>query len=571
MTSDVEQDRTGGPLAAARAAGAETWQSLTAVFRNPNLRRIQLALAGSLIGDWAYGTAVAVWAYGVGGAKAVGIWAAIRLALLAVISPVGAAIADRYPRKPVMVAADGTRFVLVVVAAFCLVSDLPAGFVFVLATLAAVAGTPFRPAQRALMPTLANNPAELTASNGTSSTMESLAFFAGPAIGALLITLTDVPTVFFLNAATFVLSMLLVLAIRPEAAATAPTTDPDPEGASDGDEASPGFLAEVTAGFRLIVQDKNLFLVIAECAAQTVVAGAASVYLVLIAVDILGTGPKGIGYLDSVFGVGAVVGGFYAISRATRHRLARDMTAGVLLWSLPLLLVAVWPTPVGAFAAVLLLGFGNPMVDVNLDTIVQRITPDAVLGRVFGALEAVAIAAMAVGAAVMPFLADWLGLRGGLAVLALAVAALAVLGAPRMLRLDRDLQPPVHLPLLEALPMFAPLEPAVLEQLARRLVPRQVAAGEVVVREGEESDRFYVIGSGRVEVTQAGSVLRHEGLGEFFGEIGLLRDVPRTATVTAEVDTEVLALSREDFLGAVTGQTEARTAAEDVVRTRLTT
>jgi CRP-like cAMP-binding protein len=171
---------------------------------------------------------------------------------------------------------------------------------------------------------------------------------------------------------------------------------------------------------------------------------------------------------------------------------------------------------------------------------------------------------------IMPFLVGWLGLRAALAVIAVSVAALALAGLPRMRSLDGRLGRPDGLDLLQGIPMFAPLAQNVVEGLAGRLVRVQVAAGEVFVHEGDVSDRFYVIESGLVEVTQEGRVLRHEGPGEFFGEIGLLRDVPRTATVTTLEDTVLMALERDDFLDAVTGQGDARSAAEDIVTRRLT-
>jgi hypothetical protein len=335
-------------------------------------------------------------------------------------------------------------------------------------------------------------------------------------------------------------------------------------------EPKESFLGEVSAGFRSIWRDKDLLIVTAEVSAQTVIAGASAVFTVVMAVRILGTGPEGVGYLDSALGVGAIVGGFTAIARASRRKLAQDMTAGVVLWSLPLVLVSIWPHPVAAFAAVILLGLGNPLVDVNMETIVQRIVPEEVMGRVFGALEACLIATMAVGAAVMPLLVHLLGLRAALATIGIAVAVLAVIGLPRMRSLDQRLTRPEGLDLLQAIPMFAPLTPAVVESLARSLIRVPVSAGEVVLREGEDSDRFYIIESGLVEVTQDGAVLRREGPGDFFGEVGLLRDVPRTATITAIEATELVALERDTFLAAVTGQREARSAADDIVTRRLT-
>ena len=581
-----------GILTAARSALTETRGSIGTVFRNPGLRRIELALTGSMIGDWAYATAVTVWAYGVGGVTAVGVWTGVRLALMAVTAPFAATWSDRSPRKKVMIFSDLIRAVLVMAATLCLVLDTPAAPIFVLATLSSLLGTPFRCAQRALMPTLANNPQELTASNGTSSTIESLAFFVGPALGALLIGVADVSVVFAVNALTFVWSMAMVIGIRvphrDEPPAVQPASvqqtvaeadgapaagDAEADGApaaGDGKPARESFLAEISGGFRGILADRDLLMVTLLVCAQTVVAGASTVFFVVMAVEVLGGGANGVGYLNSVLGVGAVLGGFLAIARASRNRLAQDLTVGVVLWAAPLLLVTIWPSVPTVMLAVALLGLANPLVDVNLDTIVQRVTPDAVLGRVFGSIEACLIATMALGAFAMPLLLQWWSLRAALAFVGLGVTALALPCLPRMRRLDSRLTTPFGLELLQRITMFSPLTPATVEGLARKLTRVAVPAGEVILQEGGESDRFFVIESGLVEVTGAGKVLRREGPGEFFGEIGLLRDVPRTATITAVEDTVLQALGRSDFLAAVTGQRESVLAAEDIVSRRLT-
>lgn len=557
----------GGLAAGIRTAVQDLAASISSVFRNPGLRRVELALAGSMIGDWAFATAVTVWAYSVGGVTAVGVWTAIRLTLMALTAPLASTLADRLPRKQVMIASDLIRLVLVATAGLCLVLGTPAAPIFVLATMAGLLGTPFRCAQRALMPALASTPEELTASNGTGSTIESLSFFIGPTLGALLIAASDVQVVFFVNVVTFAWSMLLVLGIRvPERDEPERPSRVDPD---DGEKTKESLVAEVSGGFRAIAADRDLAVVIWLVSAQTIVAGASAVFLVVMAVDVLGTGASGVGYLNSVLGVGAVLGGFLAISRATKRRLAQDLTMGVVLWAAPLLLVTAWSSPVTVLVAVALLGLANPLVDVNLDTIVQRIVPDEVLGRVFGALEACVIATMALGAALMPLLMSAYGLRASLAVIGVGVTALCLPFVPRMRRLDRRLTAPVGLDLLNAIPMFAPLAPAMVDGLARKLVRVTVPASEVIVTEGEESDRFFVIESGLVDVTHDGTVLRNERSGDYFGEIGLLRDVPRTATVTAVEDTVLLTLGRDDFLAAVTGQSDAFRAADDVVSFRL--
>ena len=215
-----------------RSALGETAASLRAVFGHRALRRIQLALAGSLIGDWAYATAVIVWAYGVGGAKAVGLFAASRYVLMAVGAPFAATLADRWPRKRVMIGADLARFALVVAAAGCIAAATPAIVVFALAAVTFMLGSVFRPAQAAWLPSLVERPEQLTASNAVASTLESVAFFLGPALGAALVATTDVQTVFLVNAATFLWSAGLVLSIAAPRSQQRDTGDSGPaEGA----------------------------------------------------------------------------------------------------------------------------------------------------------------------------------------------------------------------------------------------------------------------------------------------------------------------------------------------------
>jgi predicted MFS family arabinose efflux permease len=567
----VVNDGDGGVVA---SFFRETGASLRSVFGNRDLRRLQLAFAGSLIGNWAYSTAVAVWAYGVGGPKAVGIFAAVRLGLMALATPFVSTFADRYSRKRVMMASDLYCAVLVVLATVCLYAGTPAWPIFGLAALTSFGGSSFRAAQGAITPQLARTTDELTASNGTASTLESLAIFVGPAIGAGLLSVADVELVFLFNAASFLLSMLMVSGIRVRAkaggGAGSGATETVGQALEEAAEEAESFLSETSAGFRTIARDQDLLITIVLGCAQTVVAGATTVFPLVMAVAILHTGAKGVGLLDSASGLAAIFGGVVAIARASRHKLGQDLTTGVLLWSLPLLLVTIWPSPVAAFAVMLFLGFANPLVDVNVFTVIQRLTPDAVLGRVFGAFETCLIATMALGSAITPLMLHWWGLRPTMAVLGVAIGVVALVGLPRLRQMDRQLEAPAGLPLLQAISMFAPLSPVTLDTLARGLVRVPVAAGEVVVREGDESDRFYVIESGTVRVTAAdGHLLREEGPGDHFGEIGLLRDVPRTATITAIGDIVLLALSREEFLEAVTGQGEARRLAEDVVVRRL--
>lgn len=547
-----------------RNALGETATSVREVFGHRALRRIQYALIGSEIGTLAFDVAVTVWAYGVGGVKAVGLWNAIRLILMALSAPFAASFADRLPRKLVMISADLARAALVSAAAACIAVHTSPAPVFILATLVGMLGSVFRPAQAAWLPELAERPEQLTAANGVSSTVESLAYFVGPGLGALLIAAANVQTVFLVDAASFVWSALLVAGIVARHA-----TSGEDEAADDESDDDDGLIAELAAGFRQIGRDRGLRLVVSLVTAQAVVAGICEVVTVVFAVDILHTGARGVGYINAIFGVGAVLGGAYAIARALHSKLALDLAAGVLLWSLPLLLIVASPSQVSVYAAAILIGIATPLVEVNSWTAIQRLAPERIVGRVFGAVEGAMIAGMALGASVAPFLVDAIHLRPTLTIVALVVGVPTLMTLPAARALDRRLQAPEDLALLQSLPIFAPLGLARLDAIARHLIRIEVAAGSVVITEGEVGDMFYLIKSGRVSVTHQAQFVHAEGPGEYFGEIALLRGVPRTATVTATEDTVLLGLSRTHFLNAVRGTAESANAVEAVVSHRM--
>ncbi len=554
----------------------ETRSSLAMVWRNHGLRRVNLGFVGSAIGDWAYATAIVVWAYGVGGAAAVGIWGTVRLVLMAFVTPFASVFVDRYSRKAIMVTTDLLRALVIAICAFLIWIDEAPIVVFVLATVAALLAAPFRPAVAALLPNLAEKPEELTAANGTSSTIDSLSFFIGPAIGGLLLTVTSVPVVLLFDVLTFLWSAFMVWGIRVPAKAAkveAPAlVGPDGEIVEEAEEEKETFVQEVTAGFTAIKRNRDLLVVSAVYAAQTIVAGASIVFGVEMAVQMTDFGPTGVGYLDSVFGIGAIIGGLVALGRASKQTIATDFGWGVMLWAVPLLVAAAfYPALWAAFAAMLVMGFGNPLTDINAVTIVQRLSDDRVMGRVFGALETVLIAAMALGSIIMPLLVAAIGLRWGIAVLGAAIAIIVLPAFPRLKRLNTSLREPESLVLLRGLPLFSPLEPKSLELVAQQMKRVEVPAGETVIREGDAGDLFYVVESGSLTASYQGRTLSQQGPGDPFGEIALLKDVPRTATVVADEPSVLWSLERAPFLDAVTGNSEVSGQADDLVARRIPT
>jgi MFS family permease len=537
----------------------DSFRALRDVFRNPNLRRLELAWVGSVAGDWSSAVALGVFAYQSGGAPAVGLVGAIRFLPAAVAAPFAAILGDRYRRERVMVASDVVRALAMGSAAFVIFADGPAGIVYGLAGLVSVVSTAFQPAQAALLPSLARSPGELTAANVASSTTESIGSFAGPALGGLLLAATGSGVVFAATAGTFTWSALLVSRIRADR----------PAGEQAREDVS-GLGSEALAGFRTIAVEPRLRLLVGLYAAQTLVAGALNVLLVVCALDLLDMGESGVGFLNSAVGVGGLAGAGLALVLVGRRRLAAGLGVGLVIWGAPIALIGVWPSQAAALILLALVGIGNTIVDVAGLTLLQRAVPDEVLARVFGVLESLVVGTIGLGAIAAPLLVGGLGIEGALIATGAVLPILAVLAWRRLTAIDAATEVPAErIELLRGIPIFAPLPAPVIEHLAGSLEPVRVAAGESVFREGDPGDLFFVVAEGEVEIAAGGHVLAKVGPGGYFGEIALLRDIPRTAGATPRTNGELFSLERDEFIAAVTGHPASAEAADAVIGARL--
>src|SRR5437763_10447678 len=451
----------------------ESLRAFAAVFANEDLRRLELAWSASVLGQWGYEVALAVFAYRAGGAAAVGVVALIRVLPAAIVAPFAALLGDRFRRRRIMVAADLVRVCSMGGAAAAFFAGAPAAVIYALAVVTALSGTAFPPAQAALLPALARSPEELTAANATTTTIESVAIFAGPALGGLLLAFASVGWVFVSAAALFLLSALVLSRIR---------TDSRGEARIDL-ESIP---REALAGFRAILHESRLRVVVGLYGAQTLVAGILRVLLVVTALRILGLGASGVGFLNSAIGVGALAGVLALLGVISSGPLAGALALGILFWGIPLVVLGAAPSVPVALVCFGIVGVGNTLVDVAGLTLVQRTARDEVRARVFGVLESVFLGTIGIGAVLAPLLIAAFGPRGALVAAGggLSLLVLPFWGALR--RLDAaTVVPAPELELLRAIPMFAPLPPLTLEQLASRLAPVQVAAGDDVFRRGE--------------------------------------------------------------------------------------
>ena len=518
--------------------------------RNPNVRRVELAWGAAISSEWAYFVALGVFAYDVGGASAVGLAGLVRLLPAGVIAPAAASLGDRFRRERLLLAA-------MLLGALALAGSAVAAFVgswagvLVCAALVGISSTLIRPTLQALLPSLTATPEELVAANAATSTVESVGTLVGPLVAGVLVGLVSVGAAFTVAAAVLAVGVCLLFGVHTAGSTTGPAAS----------ARRPGF------AWRTVVQHPGAPVVVILMVAQAFVRGCLNVLIVVAAFELLGGSGGTVGLLTAAIGAGGVIGA--VVSSTMRSRgLARIFALSLFGWGIPIVLFAPNPALEGALVLLAIVGAANSVEDVSGFTLLQRAIRDDALSGVLGLIWGAAMGALALGSIATPILVRELGASTAFVLVGVLLPVLTVAGFRRMRALDDVAAPSRQQLLVDGVPMFVPLSLAAKERLATKLVPLEVHEGATIVRAGDVGDRFYLVDSGAVRIgLEEGE--KQSGPGDYFGEIALMRDVPRTATVTAATETRLYALERADFLAAVTGHALAEAAAHDVVDARL--
>jgi MFS family permease len=529
---------------------------LVAVLRNENLRRLELAWGAAITAEWAHFVALGVFAYNAGGTVAVGIAGLVRMLPAALVAPFAASFGDRFRRERFLVAIAlvGAAALAASAVVFFVSGNAPA--IFALAAVVGLAATLVRPAQQALLPSLARTPEELIGSNGASSTVESLGTLVGPLLAGVLVSVADAGVVFAVGAGAMLVSALFFAGVRVEGRLQA--------------AAVPRERARrlLLAGVAFVARAPTPRMVVGLVGAQAFVRGCLNVLIVVTAFEVLDANAAAVGYMTAALGVGGLLGALGAFALEGR-RLAVTLGVALVFWGVPIALIA----PASFLATALLLlavvGAANSIEDVAAFTLLQRIVPDDVLTRVLGLLWGLAMGGVALGSIVAPAVVRLAGPRAALVAVGAILPVLTLLAWRRLVEVDKTAPgPTAELAVIDSVEMLTPLSLAAKEHLATALVPVSVPAGEIVISAGERGDRFYIVADGELEIVGDG-LHRTAEPGDHFGEIALLRDMPRTATVRAVTDSQLYALERGDFLAAVSGHSDVRAAGEAVAAERL--
>jgi MFS family permease len=525
---------------------------------NPRLRHVQAARLASVTGRWAYTVTLAVYAYHWAGASGVAIAGIVRLAPGALVAPLAGAFTARGRTGAVLLQGGVVRTLALAGAGALVLAGAPAVTVYVLVAVESAASTLLRPLQNALLPLLSRTPEELTSATLTLSVIESAGVLLGPLLGALLLHDTSVGIVFEAAAVAYAVSAVLLLPVRRADVPVRPDVRRD------------GLFAGALDGARAVAADRDARVIVTLYGAQNLAAGALNVLIVVSALRLLGMGQSGVGTLTAALGFGGVIGGALVFARLRRGRYGADLRVGLLLWGAPLVLLALVSSEVAALILLVVVGIGVTIVDVSAVTLLQRNADGELLPHALGLLQSVFVASVGLGTLLAPLLVDGLGIRGALIATGALLPLLAAALWRRLRRLDTTSAADSELvALLAAIPIFAPLSTPARERLALWLRAESFEAGETIFAQGDHGDGFYAVQEGEVDVLVDGEHVRTLGQGGYFGEIALLRDVPRTATVRARSAVRLQRLDREGFLAIVAGNTASSAAADAVVGARL--
>jgi len=531
--------------------GRRAFRSLTG---NRALLRVLGGYALFTLNEYAVWIAMLVYAYSRGGATTAGLVALAQLAPAAVVAPVAATLADR--RSPVIMLAGGylVQAAAMAATAAAIIAGAPlAAYAAAVATATAVTTT--RPAQSTLIPSIASTPDQLTAANVVVAWVEATGIAASGLLAGVLIALAGVGSVFVVCAGLAVVAALLTAGLRVPALAP-------PEGAAAA-------LTGLGEGLGLAVRRPRLRLMLALLTAEAVVVGALDLLFVILAIGVLGRPQAWAGYLNFAYGVGGVLAATVSVALVGR-RLGAPILAAALVFSGALAALAFGLGVGWTVALLAVVGASRALLDVASRTLLQRSVPARLIGRIFGLLEGLTMAGLALGALLVPLLVYLGGSGAALLGVAAVLPLAAAIGGRALFGLDAGAPVPVvEIALLRSLPLFAELPAPAIEGLAAALVPIHLPAGTVLIREGDPGDAYYAIAAGELDVRQDGRFLRRCGRGEGVGEIALLRAVPRTATVTAHTPATVYELDRDPFLTAVLGHAPTRRQADSIADTRL--
>jgi MFS family permease len=529
---------------------------VTSRARDGRLGRVLVACALFGVVEYCYWTVVLLYAFDEGGASLAGLVLLAQLLPAALLAPVLGGLGDRVPRGAALSGTYGAQAACLVVLALLLSGGSPLGVVVLMSALTTIVVSVSRPVHYSALPQLARTPRALVRANALSGLADAIGVFVGPALAGVVAGASGFGPVAAGCAVAMALAALLCLRLE------LPASEGHTEGGADGG---------TWAGVTLVARDRPVLVLLLLVGVSFVATGSFEILGVAFADTVLGGSAAASGVMIGAAGIGALIGSAVAAGLAVRSRLAPIAVVSLAASGLPLLLMSLAGALPSAVLLLTLCGIGIALSSVACRTLLQRTTDARLLARVFAVQEAVLLLGLALGAVIGPVLVGWFGAASAYAPMAVALIGIALASWPavRLLDLRASFRPDVAIA-LRRVGFLAAMPPPALDRLAQGAEWLDVTAGTVVIRQGDEGDAFFTIADGRMSVTVDGVLREHTlGPGDGFGEIALLLDVPRTATIAAMVDSRLLRVARGDFLAAVTGSADGHAIAHQVAAAHI--
>ncbi|HEX4753841.1 MAG TPA: MFS transporter [Solirubrobacterales bacterium] len=534
-------------------------QALAIDFKTPSRARMAISKILTFFAAWSFSLALGVYGFEAHGIVGVGVVALIRYLPGAVAAPFAGLLIDRYSRRNILVWSAAAMALVLCGATAAAALGAPTWVVFIFPGLYALASAGYSPAESAMSPMLAQTPQHLSAGNVNDSVMENTGSLLGAIGTGFLLTATSPAFIFGVCAFASLVVIVLLYGVP---------RDQRPAWLAPPSELA-GAWAEIVVGLRALAAHPGLRLAWTTTTLLLLFEGFAEVIVVGLALHVLLLSTGAVGFLRAAWEVGALAGGAGLVLLLDRGRLVVGIAGGSVLIGAAAVLPGIWPQPVAAYVGWFGIGIGLVFVEVAAKTLMQRLGDDETMGRLLTLLQSGRLGALAVGSVLAIVLDEVLGTRGALVALGALMPVFVLLCWTRLRGYELG-APVAAVPyhLLRHNSIFEPLPMATVERLSHDLAPADFDGGTDVIVQGEQGDRFYLIEAGQVEVFENGEFRRNEGPGESFGEIALLHDVPRTATVRTTEPTRLLGLEREQFLVAVTGHQRSTQVAHGVVSDR---
>ena len=537
------------------------------LMRNPQMRALMTACAAFYTGSFAHAVLLIVYAFSVGGISAAGAATVLRVLPGGLLAPLAATLASGRRPQLHLALGIGARAVATAATAAVVLTGAPVAAVLTLVAADSLLSAAVRPLHGALVIRVANTAGEAAAANAVTSSLMNASALLGPALAGLALGFAGMGWAFALPATAFAAGAGSALWIR------LPRDDVQPPPRRTRPDAGlvRSQFTAIAAGFRAIADSPSATAAAAMFVVNVLLVGIWHVASAAVAIDRLDLGDGGITTMMALYGGGGIVGALTSLSIVGRRGLSVVLAAAMLGWAFALAAIGIVTLPRPALALAAGVGAAAAVAYAIAPTLVQRGVARTAMVPATASMQSLDLVMNAAGASIAALLIQWVGVTVTLAAVGGAVL-FTLLALPALRRAD-ELSPDdaAKLAVILATPMLAPLPPLALEQLARSAARLAVPAGAEVVHQGDRGDRFYMIAAGVADVTVDGRRMATLGPGGSFGEIALLEDVPRSATVTAREDLDLVTVDRNEFLGALTRDTGTVVRLGGLAHTRLGT